>query len=89
MIATLTSFYKIENCTTKIWCDNMGAVSISRKRKRRVRSGASCADILRNIRNTRNKTKATIKCGHVDGHMDKYLLLTQMTLEQQMNYICL
>ena len=66
----------------------MGAVSISRKRKRRVRPSASCADILRNIRNTRNKTKATIQYDHVDGYMDKYLLLTQMTLEQQMNYVC-
>ena len=34
------------------------------------------------------KTKATIKYDHVDGRLDKYLLLTQMTLEQQMNYIC-
>ena len=65
----------------------MGEVSVSRKRKRRVRPGASCADILRNIRNKMNK-KATIKYDHVDGHMDKYLLLTQMTLEQQMNYVC-
>ena len=82
LIAALTSFCKIENCATKIWCDNMGAVSISRKRKRRVRPSASCANILRNIRNTRNKTKATIKYNHVDDHIDKYLLLTQMT------YVC-
>ena len=31
---------------------------------------------------------AKIKYEHVDGHMDKYLLFTQMTLEQQMNYVC-
>ena len=66
LIAALTSFYEIEKCTTKIWCDNMGAVSISRKQKRRVRPSASCADILRNIRNIRNKTKiGTIKYDHV------------------------
>ena len=29
-----------------------------------------------------------VKYDHVDGHMDKYLLLTQMNLEQQMNYVC-
>ena len=66
----------------------MGAVSISKMRKRRVRSGASCADIFRNIRNTRNKTTVNIKYDHVDGHMDKYLLFSQMTLAQQMNYVC-
>ena len=66
----------------------MGAVNISKKRRRRMRLGASCADILRNIRNTRNKTTVKIKYEHVDGHMDKYLLFTQMTLEQQMNYWC-
>ena len=66
----------------------MGTVNISRKRKRRIRPGASCADVPRNISNTRNRMKAIVKCNHVDGHMDKYLLLTQMNLEQQMNYVC-
>ena len=66
----------------------MGAVNISKERRRRIRPGASCADILRNIRNTRNKTTAKIKYEHVDGHMDKYLLFTRTTLEQQMNYWC-
>ena len=88
LIAALVSFYKIENCTTKIWCDNMGAVSIFKKRKRRVRPGASFADTLRNIRKTRNKTAAKIKYDHVDRHMDKYLLFSQMMSEQQMNYVC-
>ena len=88
LITALTSYYNIENCTSKIWCDNMGAVNISNKRRRRIRRGARCADILRNIRNTRNKTTAKIKYEHVDGHMDKYLLFTQMTLEIQMNYWC-
>ena len=70
----------------QIWRDNIGAVKMSKKTRRiRVQPGSSCADILRNIRNTRNKTTATIKYDHVDGHMDKYLLLTQMTLEYQMN----
>ena len=73
LVAALTSFYSVDNCTTKIWCDNMGAVNISKKRKRRIRPRASCADVLRNIRNTRNRMKATVKYDHVDGHMDKYL----------------
>ena len=66
----------------------MGAVNMSKKKRRRVRPGASCADILRDIRNTRNTTTAIIKYNHVDGHMDKYLLITQMTLEEQMDFEC-
>ena len=31
LATALTSYYKIENCTSKIWCDNMGAVNISKK----------------------------------------------------------
>ena len=88
LIAALTSFYKIKNCSTKIWCDNLSTVNVSKKKRRRVRPGSSCADILRNIRSIRNKTTATVKYGHVDGHSDKYLLWHQMTLEQQMNVIC-
>ena len=88
LVAALTSFYKVESYTTKIWRDNMGAVNISRKRKRRICPGTSCADVLRNTRNTRNRMKATVKYDRIDGHMDKYLLLTQMNLEQQMNYVC-
>ena len=76
LIAALASFYKVDNCITKIWCDNMGAVNMLKKKRRRVRPGASCVDILRDIRNTRNTTTAIIKYNHVDGHMDKYLLIT-------------
>ena len=68
----------------------MDAVSISKKRKRRVRPGASCADILRNIRNTRNKTMAKIKYNHVDGHMETYLLFSQMTVHSRTtNELCM
>ena len=48
LVSALTSFYKAENCATKIWCDNMGTVNMSRKRKRRV---------LRDIRNIRKKQR--------------------------------
>ena len=66
----------------------MVAVKMSKKKRKRVRPGASCVDILRNIRNTRNTMTAIIKYDHIDGHMDKYLLITQMTLEQQTNFEC-
>ena len=52
LITALTSYYNTGKCTTTIWCDNMGAVNISNKRRRRIRPGASCADILRNTSGT-------------------------------------
>lgn len=85
LIAALASFYKIKTCSTKIWCDNQGMVNMSKKKRRRVQPGASCVDIPRNIRNTRNKTAATIKYGHIDKHTDKCLLWNRTTLGEQMN----
>ena len=61
---------------------------MSKRRLRRMRPGSSCTDILRNVRSLRNKIGAIIDYGHVDGHMDKYLLWHQMTPEQQMNVVC-
>ena len=40
------------------------------------------------MRSLRNKIGAIIEYGHVDGHMDKYLLWHQMTPEQHMNGVC-
>jgi hypothetical protein len=66
-------------------CDNKGAINTTKRNLRRIRPGCSCADILRNLRNTRKQMSANIKYRHVDGHMDKYLLFQQLTLEQNMN----
>ena len=40
------------------------------------------------MRNTRKNMSANIKYQHVNGHMDKYLLFHQITLEQKMNTRC-
>ena len=74
VISTLTTFYKLVNYKTKVWCDNLGTGNMSKRRLRRLRLGSSCADILRNVRSLRNKIGAIIEYGHVDRHMDKYLL---------------
>ena len=88
VISALTTFCKLENCKTKVWYDNQGTVNMSKRKLRRIRPGSSCADILRNVRSLRNNIGAIIEYGHVDGHMEKYLLWHQMTPEQQMNVVC-
>ena len=61
------------------------AISISKKKRRRGRPGVSCADILRNTGNTRNKTSATIKYGHVDRPMYKYLSASHTNVARTTN----
>ena len=78
-------FYTIHNWHNTINCDNKSAIIMSKRNLRRIRPGCSCADILRNLRNTRKMMSANIKYRHVDGHMDKYLLFHQLTLEQKKN----
>ena len=74
MIYAPVNFYKLEDCKTNICCDNQGTVNMSNGRPGRMRPGSSCDDILRNSRSLRNKIGTVIECGHVDRHMDKYLL---------------
>ena len=88
MIAALCEFYNIHDWYTTINCDNKGAIKMSKRNLRIIHPECSCADILRNLRNTRNKMSANIKYHHMDGHMDKYLLWHQLTLEQKMNTRC-
>ena len=61
LISVLTTFYKLEIYKTVMWYNIEGAVKMSKCRLRRVRPGSSCADILKNIRNIRNKIRSKVK----------------------------
>ena len=61
---------------------------MSKRNPRRIHLGCSCANILRNLRNTGKKMSANIKYHHMDGHMDKYLRWNQLTLEQKRTTRC-
>ena len=54
LIAALSLFYNIKNWKTRVGCDNYGTIKISQRRLKRIRPSMKCADILRNIRSTRN-----------------------------------
>ena len=81
LIAALCTFYNINEWHTTINCDNEGAINMSKGNLRRIHLGSSCADVLTNLWNTRNKLSVNIRYQHVNGHMDKYLLWRQLTLE--------
>lgn len=54
LIAAISLFYNIKNWKTRVGCDNYGTIKISRRRLKRIRPSIKCADILRNIRSSRN-----------------------------------
>ena len=88
LIAALCEFYNINDWHTTINCDNKGVINMSKRNLGRIHPGCSCTDILRNLRNTRNKMSTSIKCHHADDHVDTCLLWHQLALKQKMNTRC-
>jgi hypothetical protein len=81
-------FYNIKTWHTTVNYNNQGSINMSERNLRRNRPGSSCADILQKIINTRNNVITKVKYQHVNGHMDKYLVWHQLSMEQKMNVIC-
>ena len=88
LMQALSKFFDVEEWKTRSGCDNYGAVKISRRRLSRIRPGMKCSDILRNIRNARNKMSTRPDYFHVFGHMDDWLREDQLSLEQRLNKRC-
>ena len=55
LITALCNFYNVYDWHTTINCDNEGSIKMSKRNLRRILPGRSCADILRNLRNTRKR----------------------------------
>ena len=87
-ILAIQKFYSIQEGHNQIFCDSIGALNAVAWRRRRIKAGAKCADVLRSIRFTRNELTIKLSYEHVNGHMDRSLLWHQMNLEQQLNCIC-
>ena len=89
LLATaLEEFFDIQEWTAQLSCDNESALYQATRGLKRIRPGASCADLLRSIRSSGNRLNGKFIGVHVDSHMDKYLLWHQLTLEQQLNVLC-
>ena len=87
-LLALTTFYELPHCHTAIHCDNKGALRQSSWKRRRVKTGAACADLLRSLRSTKQALDVDIVYHHVNSHMDRYLLWHQLSLAQQLNCMC-
>ncbi len=89
ILLALTKIGSITNTPEiTIWCDNEGVVSNAAEGNRRIRSGMSCANILRSLRNINDKLPLLTSYRHVKAHMDNSLTWDQMLLEMRLNCQC-
>jgi hypothetical protein len=84
----LSKFYKVSGWKATLGCDNLRALILSSKERRRIKPSAACSDIHRSFRSTKKNFTKCFKYQHVAGHMDKYLLWHQLSLIQQLNCVC-
>lgn len=89
-ILALSTYFELpKSTTTKLRCDNKGALRTSSRRHKRIRPSSKCADILRCFRSVHDKLQHIhIHYGYVAAHMDDILHWDDLTLEQQLNVQC-
>ena len=83
-----SEFYKIQEWEATVGCNNERALEQSLYSCRRIRPSAKCADIQRSIKATKHTFTGKFTYLHVYGHMDKCLLWHQLSLIQQLNWVC-
>ena len=66
----------------------MEQLKCQRRRLSRIRPGMKCADILRSVRNARNKMTTRPDYFHVFGHMGEWLREDQLTFQHRLNKRC-
>jgi hypothetical protein len=84
----VAEFYKVEQWSSMISCNNKHALKLSSHHRRCIRPSAKCTDIQRNLRTIKQSFTGNFKYFHVYGHMDKYLKWEQLSLVQQLNCVC-
>ena len=88
LLLALARFYDLGTIRPKICCDNISALRQSSWRRRRVKTGASQADVLRVIRTIRLDQLLKPTYEHVYGHQDRKKLWWNLPLEAQLNCVC-
>ncbi len=84
----LSEFYKVSGWKAMLGWDNLRALILGSKERRRIKPRAVCSDIHQSFRSTKKNFTGRFKCQHVAGHMEKYLLWHQLSLIQQLNCVC-
>ena len=84
----ICNFHNILSTTPKIFCDNISALRQSGYRRRRVKTGACQADVLRVLRTIKLRQMLKPTYEHVAAHQDKKITWWQLSLEEQLNCVC-
>ncbi len=84
----VAKFYKEEKWSAILRCNNKCALELSSHHRRRIRPSTKCADIGLNLRAIKRSFTGNFKYVHIYGHMDQYLKWEQLTLIQQLNWVC-
>ena len=84
----VVEFYGIEQATGVMRCDNDPALIKSKSNRRRVRSGASQADILRALRSIKTNPALQFTYEWVPSHQDKHKAWHLLPLAAQLNVRC-
>ncbi len=84
----LAEFYTVTGWTAMLCCDNKPALEVSAHHQRCIRPSAKCADIRRSLKAVKLLQRGTFRYVHVYGHMDSMLGWEQLSLPQQLNYVC-
>ena len=88
LLLALCTFYEIPAASGQVCCDNISALRQSSKRRRRVQTGASQADLLRVIRTIKYSQTLKLSYEHVDGHQDRHKTWRELRLVEQLNVVC-
>ena len=84
----ICNFHNISFTTPNICCDNISALRQSGYRRRRVKTGACQADVLRVLRTIKLRQTLKPTYEHVAAHQDKKKTWWQLSLEEQLNCVC-
>jgi hypothetical protein len=84
----ISEHYTLGRWTATMCCDNKRALTLSSHHNGRIRPSAKCTDIRWSFKATKQTYQVGFKYIHVYGHMDQHLLWTQLSLTQQLNYVC-
>jgi hypothetical protein len=85
---TAAKFYKVEQWSATLGCNNKHALELSSHHRRCIRASAKCTDIRRNLRAIKQTFNGNFQYFHVYGHIDIYLKWEQLSLIQQLNFVC-
>lgn len=88
LISFVMEFYNIDHAGGSIHCDNKGALYQASVYRRRIKTNAHHADLLRNLRSIKLSKRLQFNYIHVKAHQDRHLSWDQLSFIQQLNVHC-